>query len=192
MVDPDKSLLPESMPLNVFIQARMRQLPDVTNVMVAEALGYPRPNVIAMLRQGSMKLPISKVPALAQVLEVDPAALLRAVLREYEPAALEVIESTLGAASLLSESEVALVRFVRHQLSEHDVPLVGELATERALAGVLSERLQRHMGELLASRAGDDGVRKSHDASAARAWRELLRKQMAERAELQRSLGTVS
>lgn len=64
---------------------------------IAEEVGYEKPNVITMMKQGHTKIPIVKVGAFARALEVDLAYLLRLVCMEYMPETWAAIAS--GAPS---------------------------------------------------------------------------------------------
>jgi plasmid maintenance system antidote protein VapI len=64
---------------------------------IALEIGYERPNIITMFKQGRTKVPIEVVPRLAKALDEDPAFLLRMALREYMPEVLKVIEEHLPA-----------------------------------------------------------------------------------------------
>jgi hypothetical protein len=57
----------------------------LTNAEIARRLGYPRPKVIAMMRTGTMKIPLKKTPAIARMLGLDPLFLLQRALNEYDP-----------------------------------------------------------------------------------------------------------
>jgi transcriptional regulator with XRE-family HTH domain len=63
---------------------------------IAAEVGFPKANVLTMLKHGSTKIPLHRVPALARSLGVDPARFMRLVLEEYSPEILEAIESSLG------------------------------------------------------------------------------------------------
>lgn len=63
---------------------------------IAEKVGFPKANVLTMLKHGSTRIPINRVPALARSLGVDPARFMRLVLEEYSPEILEAIEGSLG------------------------------------------------------------------------------------------------
>jgi len=69
--------------------------PKIQREIALEA-GYDHPNIISMFKMGNTKVPIEAVPGLAKALDEDPAVLLRLVLFEYSPKALEVIERHLG------------------------------------------------------------------------------------------------
>jgi transcriptional regulator with XRE-family HTH domain len=67
-----------------------------TQTEICEALGYSNRNIVTLFRQGKTKLPVNKVRAMAIVLGLDPANLLRMVMTEYMPDAWKVIEEILG------------------------------------------------------------------------------------------------
>lgn len=63
---------------------------------IAREAGFERPNVISMMRTGEMKVPLDRVPALAEACLVDPAYFLRLVLAEYHPEVYGILLDTLG------------------------------------------------------------------------------------------------
>ena len=61
-----------------FLKARLLKLKhQKTQAEIAEEAGFVNPNMVTMIKKGSTKLPIDRVPALAKALESDPALLLR-------------------------------------------------------------------------------------------------------------------
>lgn len=58
----------------------------------AAALGI-REATLKLLRNGTSKLPYTKVPAVAAVMKLDPYKLLRDVMGEYEPKLLELLDA---------------------------------------------------------------------------------------------------
>jgi transcriptional regulator with XRE-family HTH domain len=64
----------------------------MTQREIAEALGYERANIISMFKTGVTRVPLDKVPALAQALEADPTAMLRLWMSEYAPEILRVLD----------------------------------------------------------------------------------------------------
>src|SRR5690606_10026295 len=102
---------------------------------IAKEIGYDRPNIITMFKQGLTKGAIEKIPALAMALDGDPARLLRLALNEYMPEVLETIEQCLG--SLLTSYEREVLGILRNvTLSAH--PKLSALQREeleRVLAG---------------------------------------------------------
>ena len=60
-----------------------------------------------MMKLGQVKVPIDRIPDLAEACGVDPARFMRIALREYQPELLELIESHV--ADLLTLSELRMV-----------------------------------------------------------------------------------
>lgn len=79
---------------------------------IADDVGYDKPNVITMFKQGKTKLPTNKVPVFAKALGVDPIHLLRIVMSEYTPDTWDVIENLLGD-SIITEEERTILDIVR-------------------------------------------------------------------------------
>ena len=63
---------------------------------IAREAGFERPNVISMMRSGEMKVPLDRVPSLAEACLVDPAYFLRLALAEYHPEVYGILLDTLG------------------------------------------------------------------------------------------------
>jgi predicted XRE-type DNA-binding protein len=49
----------------------------MSNAEIARALGFTRPNVVAMLKSGLMQLPLDRVVPMADLLGIDRAELMR-------------------------------------------------------------------------------------------------------------------
>ena len=79
---------------------------------IAEAIGFSNPNIITMFKQGQTKVPLTHVGALAAILDIDPAHLMRMVLDEYMPETWQAVEKAMGRM-VLSEDEERLVRVFR-------------------------------------------------------------------------------
>jgi hypothetical protein len=74
---------------------------------VAEDVGFDKPNVITMIKQGKTKLPLLKIGPMAQALRIDPVELFRITLNEYMPDTWEAIQDNIGLSGLTpSEREV--------------------------------------------------------------------------------------
>jgi hypothetical protein len=108
-----------ALPVKTLLKVRMRDL-DLTNSDLQRVMGYDRPNVVAMMRSGSMRLPVSKVAEVAKTLQVDPVFLLGKVLAENDAALWDVIASIMGDR-LITANEMALITQVREVLDGHDV-----------------------------------------------------------------------
>ena len=59
---------------------------------IAIEAGFPKPNMITMIKQGRSKMPLAKVKLLADALEIDAKELLRLCFEEYQPGNWAVIE----------------------------------------------------------------------------------------------------
>jgi transcriptional regulator with XRE-family HTH domain len=81
---------------------------DKTQRQISVECGFETPNIITMLKNGSTKIPLNRVGALASAIDVDPAYLLRLVLTEYMPDTWQCIEEFTKAA-LLTANELDLV-----------------------------------------------------------------------------------
>jgi transcriptional regulator with XRE-family HTH domain len=99
----------------------------LTNSEIATALGYTpdRANMISMIRTGRSKLPINKVASMAKALHIDPAHLLRFVLREYSPDTLVALEEAIGTG-LLTEGEQEVVSLLRREAGELPIHLADD------------------------------------------------------------------
>jgi transcriptional regulator with XRE-family HTH domain len=106
----------------------------LTQREIAAKLGYSKPNIITMFKKGHTPVPIRQVPALARVLEVDPAWLVRLAMRSYHPEILDTVEMSMGF--LATAREVEIIRELRELTGNTDPRLddpsektkLGELA----------------------------------------------------------------
>jgi len=68
-----------------FVDARLLELKHKkTQAEIAEEAGFVNPNMLTMIKKGSTKLPVDRVPALAAALDCDRALLLRLALEQSE------------------------------------------------------------------------------------------------------------
>lgn len=79
---------------------------------IADALGYTKPNIITMFKQGLTKLPIEKVGPLAKVLGVDAVYLLRIVMNDYMPDTYLAIIQIFGQEPI-TENERHIISAIR-------------------------------------------------------------------------------
>ena len=68
----------------------------LTQAEIAKRAGFPKPNVLSMMKNGLTKVPLARVPALAQVLGIDQSRFLDCALAEYHPEVHEVLTEVLG------------------------------------------------------------------------------------------------
>ncbi len=68
-----------------YVEARVLELKHKrSQAEIAEQAGFVNANMVTMIKNGSTKLPLDRVPALAKALESDPALLLRLALEQSE------------------------------------------------------------------------------------------------------------
>lgn len=107
-----------------------------TQAEVAKAAGFTRPNMLSMIKTGKARLPLERVPALAEALEIDAALLFRLVLSKNWPGYERVVIQIFGA--VLTEDERDMIGFIRH-VSGGKVPELNR-RLERAIKGALEPR----------------------------------------------------
>lgn len=102
-----------------FISKRIDELKGTkAQVEIATQAGFTNPNFLSMLKAGSSKLPIDRVPDMARALDADPAYLLRLTLdchdhltrviaRQFSVAHLEESGKIFGPQSLYLERHLS-------------------------------------------------------------------------------------
>ena len=65
---------------------------NLSDEELAKLIGYEKGVVVAMMKTGAMRLPLTKVPALAAAFDIEPAELLVTVIRETGPDLMKLIE----------------------------------------------------------------------------------------------------
>lgn len=113
MPSASPSLSPSSPPLALISRIKAQQgFLELTDRDLCTAVGFEQENVLKAIKTGSMRLPLTKVPAFATALELDPVELFKLALRESDPALSAVIEEVFNPMHL-SATEVNLIRYVR-------------------------------------------------------------------------------
>lgn len=111
----------QAKPTSLIELIRFRQAEiGLTDQQLGEALGYNRVVIVTMFKQGAMRLPLTKIPALANALAVDPTDLMRLALVESLPDLLPVVEQASGALRLTT-TEINLVRHLRMIAGEQPI-----------------------------------------------------------------------
>ena len=72
---------------------------DKTQAQIAREAGFSRPNVLSMIKNGEMRVPIERVPALARATGLDALVLLQVAMSEYMPDTWRAILSILSEAN---------------------------------------------------------------------------------------------
>lgn len=93
-----------------------------TQARIASEAGFPNPNVVTMIKQGSSKLALDRVPAMAIALDCDPALLLRFALeQEAGETAARAITEIFGTP--VTGNEQGWIAEIR-EASDHSDPRI--------------------------------------------------------------------
>lgn len=84
-----------------------------TQQEIAREVGFPKPNVISMIKNGNTKLPISKIAPMAKALGIDPVHLFRIVMQEYDPDTWAIIEESILKQPVISANEYEIIQVMR-------------------------------------------------------------------------------
>jgi len=79
---------------------------------MAKDMGFDKPNIITMIKQGKTKLPLDKVGRMAKAIGVDPIFLFRMCMNEYMPETWTAIEHLLEQP-IVTRNEMAIVEVIR-------------------------------------------------------------------------------
>jgi transcriptional regulator with XRE-family HTH domain len=93
-----------------FIQRRIEETGQ-TQKDIAFKVGFEKPNIITMIKQGKTRLPLDKIGLMANALETDPAQLFHMCMEEYQPATWKVIAPFMEGA--LTKDELRLLNSLR-------------------------------------------------------------------------------
>jgi hypothetical protein len=97
----------ENSPAAALIRERVRDLkPKKSQKAIATEAGFVNANVVSILKSGTSKIPLDRVPALARALEVDPAHLMRLA-----------IEQAIGATAAAAVIDCLGAPVTRHELA---------------------------------------------------------------------------
>ena len=104
-----------------FIETRVLELrPRKSQIEIATEAGFINPNMLAMIKNGSTKLPLDRVPSIAKALECDPKRLFKLALEQPGGATTATaIEMIFG--TIVTRNEVAWLEEIR-EASGHSDP----------------------------------------------------------------------
>lgn len=121
-------------PASLIELIRFRQAEiGITDQQLADALGYDRVIIVTLFKQGTMRLPLAKIPALADALAVDPTDLMRMALAESLPELLPAIEKVYNPLRL-TQAEISLIQRLRKLTDGGEVQTVVLDAGSRVVA----------------------------------------------------------
>ncbi|EHK53625.1 hypothetical protein MAXJ12_29330 [Mesorhizobium alhagi CCNWXJ12-2] len=119
-----------------FLEKRILELrPRMTQVEIAAEAGFPSTNMLAMVKAGTCKLPLDRVPALAKALECDPARLFMLAVEQQDSALALVVREIFGTA--VTKNEVDWLEEIR-SASDHIDPSLTTKA-KKAIRGLFGK-----------------------------------------------------
>ncbi|MBO9407844.1 helix-turn-helix transcriptional regulator [Shimia sp. R9_1] len=113
---------------------------EMTQKEIADQIGMKNANVISMMKQGITRIPLSRIPALSETLQINAQTFLMTAIEEYHPTTHEVLADVLGLP--LSETEMRLLDLLRTTEASGFIDVIGPLwrHMERLLELVTEER----------------------------------------------------
>ncbi|MGY6412509.1 MAG: XRE family transcriptional regulator [Alkalilacustris sp.] len=118
------------------LELRILQLkPKKTQAEIAAEAGLRSVNFLTMLKNGTSKVPLDRVPALAKAMEADPKLLFRLTMeQEMGGTAAKAIEEIFG--TIVSRNDVAWIEALREVSDNTDPTLTSRAkSTLRGIFG---------------------------------------------------------
>jgi transcriptional regulator with XRE-family HTH domain len=102
----------EHFALAEWLNKNLRNLTDKTNDEIATGLGYTQPNIISMWVTGRTKVPLERLPALAEIMNVDLTFLLPLWFEQYvgKKAYVDILRAVQRSVSEDEEAMIASMR----------------------------------------------------------------------------------
>ena len=103
---------------------------------IARELGYEKPNILSMMKNGETKVPLTRIPVFARVLNVDLMHLFRMSLEQIwseEESLGDKTEAEMRGAvkrafrAVATENEMPVLELLRNHLNGKDFPLSQEV-----------------------------------------------------------------
>lgn len=92
-------------PTMIFLRNAIEESPK-TQKEIARDAGFANPNALSMMKTGECKVPISRIPALAEALDIDAGLFLKTALREYHSEIWMTIEELMRPKMLEVHEEI--------------------------------------------------------------------------------------
>jgi hypothetical protein len=107
-------------PLTKFLEKRVLELrPVKSQAEIASEAGFLHPNMISLIKNGTARLPLDRVPALATALDVDPARLLQLALEQWAGSgAARAFDSIFE--TVVTKNEIGWLNEIRHASDNAD------------------------------------------------------------------------
>ena len=113
--------------------AKAIEASEFTQRETADRAGFRKANIISMLKTGETRVPLDRIPALAQTFGMDERDFLLTAIAEHHPGIHEVLVDMLGLP--LSDAELGIVAMFRLARIRGEIEIEGSLKT--ALEGLL-------------------------------------------------------
>lgn len=109
--------------LTRFLEKRILELrPRKSQIEIAAEAGFVQTNMLAMIKNGSTKLPLDRVPGLAKALECDPRHLFLLAFEQLgNDTTAQAIEEIFG--TIVTKNEVAWLEEIRAASDNSDPSL---------------------------------------------------------------------
>ena len=103
-----------------YLEKRVLELrPRKSQAQIAEEAGFINANMIAMLKNGTTKLPLDRVPGFAKALECDPRLLFNLAMDQIDSATTRrAVEEIFG--TVVTRNEVAWIDEIRDASGNSD------------------------------------------------------------------------
>jgi hypothetical protein len=96
----------------------------ISDGQLCQELGFDKLITLTLVKSGSIRFPVNKIPALAKALELDTGELLTVALSEADPALWETIKEVFNPMRLTS-AEVSMITHLREVCGDRKVaPIV--------------------------------------------------------------------
>jgi hypothetical protein len=119
-----------------YLQKRILELrPRKSQIGIATEAGFVAVNMLAMIKGGSSRLPLDRVPALAKALDTDPAYLFQLALEQHDPALARVIGNIFG--TVVTRNEVVWLEEIRDAADHSDPTLTAK--ARKAIRGIFGQ-----------------------------------------------------
>ncbi|WP_226689399.1 helix-turn-helix domain-containing protein [Ruegeria arenilitoris] len=112
-----------------YVERRVLELkPTKSQAEIATQVGYVNPNMITMIKQGSSKVALDRVPALAKALECDAAYLMRlAIEQSIGLTSAEAVVEVFGEP--VTSNELGWLKAIRNASNNTDPRLTSRSDT---------------------------------------------------------------
>ncbi len=107
---------------------------ELTQREIADRVGFKHANIISMLKTGETRVPLDRIPSLAQTLGMDERLFLMIAIEEYHPGVHEVLVDVLGLP--LSDAELGILTMFRMASIRDEIEVQGPF--KKTLEGLLA------------------------------------------------------